>query len=471
MPPTPFRSTQEQVEEALRQKGINKDYALKAIIANIRKESGGFVGVVENVNYKNVSNSRIREKFSFLTPENGFTDEVLNRLKTNEEAFADTIYGGRPGPAPQNYIRKTGNSPFLGNSQIGDGYKYRGRGLIQTTGKSNYQAVARATGKDVVNNPDLLITDFQVSIDAAVLFLNTSQILQARNLNGEYNTPSNLRNAAVETFRNGISGMNAFVNQNQANRAVTAAIGGSVEFIQSGFGAELLARVNQFTGTSGGTGGIPSTNSSAYFENTYIKPIEAISANNTVARNYLNALKSGSIKVPSAENKSLQDTVNGTPDSPGAVLDIGGELALIGATAAINVEYQQQQASVISRIDGLLPAEAAFAVQYDLFEFYPDKMREAMSINAGNSINPLYSHAWRSPGKLAITANITIPGIAGFSIGQIFRIGRTYDYNKQGAFQLFGLTETIDVSRGWTTELYARFNAMPLDKIDTLQSE
>jgi len=65
----------------------------------------------------------------------------------------------------------------LGNTQPGDGVRFKGRGLIQITGRANYRAYSKARGVDYVATPTLLATDPAVAVDSAIWYWNT------RNLN------------------------------------------------------------------------------------------------------------------------------------------------------------------------------------------------------------------------------------------------------------------------------------------------
>lgn len=58
----------------------------------------------------------------------------------------------------------------LGNTQPGDGYRYRGRGFIQLTGRANYAAMSKRLGVDLVNNPDLALDAYQASRILAAYF-------------------------------------------------------------------------------------------------------------------------------------------------------------------------------------------------------------------------------------------------------------------------------------------------------------
>lgn len=101
-------------------------------LAQTHNETGGFKVFVENLNYS----------------ESGL-------LKTFPSYFTATsakIYARKPAAiANRAYANRMGN----GNEASGDGWKYRGRGIIQLTGKSNYQAYKNYSGVDVVNRPEL----------------------------------------------------------------------------------------------------------------------------------------------------------------------------------------------------------------------------------------------------------------------------------------------------------------------------
>jgi hypothetical protein len=104
----------------------------------------------------------------------------------------------------------------MGNTEEGDGYKYRGRGYIQLTGKNAYRDYSKVAGIDLVKNPDALL---QPDIAAKV--------------------------AAEYIKRTGGKKGLEFSNQQEANRAITQAIGGSKLNLDKGYGAELLNKVEK----------------------------------------------------------------------------------------------------------------------------------------------------------------------------------------------------------------------------------
>lgn len=107
-------------------------------LAQIAHESGGFNAVVENLNY---SASGLRKIFPKYFP----TDELAKEYERKPEKIANRVYANRMSNGPES---------------SGDGYKYRGRGLIQLTGKYNYTQFAQGLG---------------ISVDETVAYLETPE--------------------------------------------------------------------------------------------------------------------------------------------------------------------------------------------------------------------------------------------------------------------------------------------------------
>mgnify|MGYP003335466583 FL=1 len=98
---------------------INTPQRMAAFIAQCAHESAGFTALVENLNYRWQS---LRKVFPKYFPTDELAQDYANR-PNKQEAIANRIYASRMGN---------------GDEASGDGYRYRGRGLIQLTGKSNY---------------------------------------------------------------------------------------------------------------------------------------------------------------------------------------------------------------------------------------------------------------------------------------------------------------------------------------------
>lgn len=129
------------------------------ILHQVYLESGGSP-ISENLNYRP---SVIVEKFGNRPYFAGMTAQqklkAAEQLKLKgKEAIGNAIYGG-----------------IIGNVNAGDGYKYRGRGFIQLTGRANYDEIGKLIGVDLVNNPDLLLTDENISQRATIAFLKREQ--------------------------------------------------------------------------------------------------------------------------------------------------------------------------------------------------------------------------------------------------------------------------------------------------------
>ena len=99
---------------------IDTPQRVAAFLAQCAHESGNFVFIKENLNYKAAS---LRKTFPKYFP----TDELARAYAKKPEMIANRVYANRMGN---------------GDEQSGDGYRYCGRGLIQLTGKSNYENFA-----------------------------------------------------------------------------------------------------------------------------------------------------------------------------------------------------------------------------------------------------------------------------------------------------------------------------------------
>ena len=137
----------EQLPEAINKFGLNTPIVLAHFLAQAGHESNGFRVLNENLNY---SAKRLRDIFGKYFP----TDEKALLYERKPDKIANIVYGNRMGNGPE---------------ASGDGYKFRGRGYIQLTGKDNYTAFGKAINEDIVSVPDLVSTKYPL-LSAAWFF-------------------------------------------------------------------------------------------------------------------------------------------------------------------------------------------------------------------------------------------------------------------------------------------------------------
>jgi putative chitinase len=134
---------QQKYKTLLEQNGINTKLRLAHFMAQIEHESG-LKPISENLSYSAKGLSTTFKKY-FPTPADSL------RYERQPLLIANKVYANRMGN---------------GNEESGEGWKYRGRGFIQITGKENYFRLANDTDLDCFKNPDLLLEEANAMISA-----------------------------------------------------------------------------------------------------------------------------------------------------------------------------------------------------------------------------------------------------------------------------------------------------------------
>lgn len=134
---------------------INTPQRAAAFIAQCAHESGEFKALKENLNYRAVTLTKVFPKY-FPTM------EIAKQYEHKQEAIANRAYANRMGN---------------GSEASGDGFRYCGRGLIQLTGKNNYQAFAASIETPVEEVPEFLGT-FEGAVQSACWFWETNKLNQ-----------------------------------------------------------------------------------------------------------------------------------------------------------------------------------------------------------------------------------------------------------------------------------------------------
>ena len=136
-----------QLPDTIAKFELNTPLRLAHFLAQAGHESGGFKALNENLNYGAKGLLGIFKKYF---P----TEDLAKQYERKPEKIANRVYGGRMGNGPE---------------ATGEGYKYRGRGYIQLTGKDNYKAFDAVVPENITESPDLVATKYPL-LSAAWFF-------------------------------------------------------------------------------------------------------------------------------------------------------------------------------------------------------------------------------------------------------------------------------------------------------------
>jgi putative chitinase len=145
------KSVIDELPDVINKFKINTVLKLSHFLSQCAHESGGFKSVYENLNYSSAGLSSIFGKY--------FPGNLEELYKRQPEKIGSRVYASRNGN---------------GDEASKEGYKFRGRGYIQLTGKLNYLAFGKFINEDLVENPDLVATKYPLA--SAAYFFNSRNL-------------------------------------------------------------------------------------------------------------------------------------------------------------------------------------------------------------------------------------------------------------------------------------------------------
>jgi putative chitinase len=386
--------------ESARAAGITDPIELAQLLAQVGHESG-FVARAENLNYRAATLFNLFPRTSSRSW--GFADlaDAQRTVDQGQVAIGNRIYGSR-----------------MDNN--GEGFKYRGRGFIQLTGRENYRSFSNFSGVDSVANPDYILTE-KGATDSTIWYWKT-RVRRDSTLAGNY--------ANIERVTRLINGGQIGI-EDRRNK---------------------FARItSQFNISIPNTPGIPSG------------PPRPQYSSRVVAR-------TREMDWPFGSNPGEGRTGR----RPGSNLGLG--------LSAAQVVRDVDNSFNCSRCDGFLNTknilETAIAAERQKLETenaieratsenpelenafrYIEMLPDWMVTQITNSGNDIFSNAFgAAPGTLSIGGDLVLMGINGLRVGELFWIDRIPSfYRAFGAFQVMSLEDSIGRD-GWTTKIHARFN-------------
>jgi len=144
------RTVIDQIPSVIEKFKIDTPLRLAHFLAQCAHESGDFKATIESLNYS--------AKGLLATFPKYFTAETAALYERKPEKIANIVYANR-----------------MGNDNVADGWKYKGRGYIQLTGKSGYSAFDKIVPEDILANPDLVASKYPL--------LSASWFWNSRDLN------------------------------------------------------------------------------------------------------------------------------------------------------------------------------------------------------------------------------------------------------------------------------------------------